>query len=637
MFAQLFTSKHCLRHRPAKYALIVLVLFSVPGLSFQAQALFETQSPGFPGDFTVFENTESTLPERQLEERATGIENASHQRLQAIFNILLPIAAFLCLFLLGMVYWNRKLAAGILATQTAERRLKDMTERLQTGVFQFRQKASGEMNVEFTNEFTRDMARWPSLHNAEIMQFFDYIEGEDRGKILNSFNESLTTGEPMREAFRFRFPGGELGWILGDMSKKDACNGEWIWSGYLFDLTSERLLNEELSEVIRSRDEFISMAIHELRSPVQNIMMAMDSVDPEFVHESNNEHFYSAVSAAHDLEHLVSDIVEMTSMKRQPAVLKKTSFNLNAVVNTVCRSFRAQADYKGIALKLELAPDDCENKYGDVLRIKQLLYNIIGNAIKYTSEGSVTVSVGCVEGTKPADVPQLVEISVRDSGIGIAESDINGIFEPFATVGPASRQSSGLGLALCRHLATLMGGTISVDSVQGQGSVFKITLPLSDDTVDMRRANVDLESVSGKALWFDQSETILVVDDNMLVREILSALLTAKGWGVLQAEHGAVALDMLLETQCKAVITDQQMPAMSGVELACAVKSQCGHGQRRPVLIMMTGGLSDDVARQATEVFDAILYKPIKAGQIDELINIVIQDQSSQLRGLEPV
>ena len=213
-----------------------------------------------------------------------------------------------------------------------------------------------------------------------------------------------------------------------------------------------------------------------------------------------------------------------------------------------------------------------------------------------------------------------VRITVSDTGIGIPEEARASIFEPFVTVGPSSRRSSGLGLALCDRLTAVMGGRIEVASLEGEGSTFTVNLPLRSATPDIdggERAASGRTVPAGEEATFDTaSRAILIVDDDPMVSEVMASLLEAEGWSTRQASSSAEAIGHLEETRFRAVLTDQRMPGMSGTELARRIRASFADGTPRPVLILMTGGLSREDAARSPELFDAMLFKPVRTSEI---------------------
>lgn len=553
--------------------------------------------------------------------RWVAVDFMPERRVMVWLKILVPVVAMLGLFLLASLYWNRRTARESGRRLKAEQRLVDMTERLRTGVFQFRQHAGNPPQLEFSNRITREMGRVSEDDlESTTLKFFEYIDVGDREYIQERLTHSLKTGEHFRETFRFELPESEKGWIVCDAHCREESDGARVWSGYLFDMTSERMLTEELNALLADRDEFVSMASHELRTPVQNVAMSLDTIKRESVPVADRQTFDRAKAACRDLEELVDDIVQMSGMNHHSPVLSRDPLNLNEIVSAVCKSFSAPAARKSIDYSVSPDPTLPNPLFGDALRIKQVLYNLIGNAVKYTDHGGISVKVETIGGHQSAD-ERMVSIAVSDTGLGIADDQLARIFEPFATVGPASRRSSGLGLALSDRLVAVMGGQIRVSSTIGEGSIFTVELPLQ--IADLNEQAQSDESAATLPLE-DQPDTLLLVDDNLLVREAVADMLQARGWNVTKADSALKALDFVRRTDFKAVVTDQQMPGMTGIDLAREIRAEQRTDRPRPVLILMSGGMSRESSMRAGALFNAMLFKPVKAEQIRTAVDDVI-------------
>ena len=561
--------------------------------------------------------------------RWVAIDFEPERRLRNLLNVLVPTLGAITLSLFAALYWNRRVAAENRRRLAAERRLVDMTEGLRTGVFQFVHRRGEAIRMVFANAVTRRMARVAPDGDDRDMNFFAHIDPEDREPVRERLRHCLASGEHFRESFRFDFPDGEKGWILADAQCRTERDGARTWNGYLFDLTAERTMSEELNALLSARNEFVSMASHELRTPVQNLALSLGSVDPADVTGPAIERIELARSAARDLEELVSDIVELTGMNHHSPTLADEPFDLHALVRGVCRTFSARAAQRGLDYTVVVDASLPRRVRGDALRLKQILYNVVGNALKYTDAGEVRV-VATAPGGGGGGGTERVRIAVSDTGIGIPAASLPKIFEPFATIGPSSRRSSGLGLTLCDRLAALMGGRIDVASVEGEGSTFTIELPLGSGGPASAAPRPAPRPAASRRVP-PASRTILVVDDDPRVSELVASLLEAEGWETRRADSGDEALARLAADPCLAVLTDQRMPGTSGTELARRVREL--HGEASPVLILMTGGMAREEAASSVDVFDAVLFKPVKTGDILRTLEDCLGDRPDAVPG----
>jgi len=599
------------------------------------------------GRFLMLTQIDDTSGDRMVR---SAIAADSYQEDGSYRNLFLLVPSVLALALLGIasLYWNRRIAQENQKRKQAEQLLVNMTDRLRTGVFQIRQYKDKPSIVEFTNALTRKLARYkPETDSGKQASILDYIDQDDRAWVEKKLRACMSSRQHFRETFRFNFPNNEKGWILADANCRVDDDGANVWSGYLFDLTSERLLSEELNELLVSRDEFMSTSGHELRTPLQSLALALEGVTLAKEPVQINKLIGTARSAVSDLIELVDDFIELSSMNSRPLELHNESYDFHDLMKSLSLTFANVADKQFIRFDYSISTDVPRWVWGDPMRVKQVLYNLLGNAFKYTDEGTVSFHIhvdnalhrlgeDAADDTYTDDDTEsisykadaaraLIDIDIIDTGIGIEAKYVPTIFQPFSTIGPSNRKSTGLGLAIVDRLVTVLGGTIRVDTQAGVGSKFSLRLPVN---IEKREQTLVRQTVhkAEDVDWNLHSKNLLVVDDNLLVRETLAALLQLDGWSVLQADSACTALSVLETYDCVALVTDQQMPGMTGIELARVVHSHTEKLGSRPVMIMMSGGMSREDTNMANDVFDVVLFKPIKTAQIRHAIESVTSE-----------
>jgi len=536
----------------------------------------------------------------------------------AVFASLVVIAAV-------SVYWNRRAKRENRLRQAAEQRLLDMTEKLRTGVFQLKDSRDGLVKIVFANRRARELGRLPegSLEDADPFLAFNYIHEDDREAVELRFRDCLTTGDDLHETFHVYLPDGPDGWILADARRDSDVDGGYIWSGYLFDLTNERTLNEKLNSVLVARDDFVAAAGHELRAPIQNVSLALQSINEDLLNEDDANRLMAARVASLDLEELVDDFMEISNMANGVVSVRNEPFDLHDLISSICRSFTGTSQARNLGYSHVVEADVPQYVRSDSLRLKQILYNLLNNAFKYTNTGCVNLQVSCVSKLVDSEDQLFVEFSISDTGIGIPARHIPNIFEPFEMVESQSRKSSGLGLAICKRIVSLMNGRLSVESEEGVGSTFTASLPFQlADKVNLHSPDLPVDAIPAveEVVSSTASGRILVVDDSEMVLDMLAALLELKDWQVLPASSGLDALALLEKHNFRAVITDHIMPGMNGLELGKILHDKYADNSVRPALIMMSGGLSIESAEEARELFDAVLLKPVQAADIHDAI-----------------
>jgi two-component system, sensor histidine kinase len=320
---------------------------------------------------------------------------------------------------------------------------------------------------------------------------------------------------------------------------------------------------------------------------------------------------------------ILNDLLDHSKIEAGKLELALAPMSLPAVARSVVSLFRGNAESKGVALVLEVAPNTPDRVIGDTQRLKQVLLNLVGNAVKFTDAGTVTLSLQPVAAPAASGVGVLFE--VRDTGVGVLPGDIERIFKPFeqASVrgGKARGHGTGLGLSISQQIARAMGGAIAVRSVPGQGSVFAFALAFEPDSDTGRvlaedTAPGELDSPS------QMRGTVLVVEDNIVNRMIASEMLRNMGLEVLQAEDGAEALACVQERPVDLVLMDVQMPVMDGYEATQKIREREArqHLPRLPV-IAVTANASEGDAAQARDVgMDGHLAKPFTQAKLKAVL-----------------
>jgi CheY-like chemotaxis protein len=306
---------------------------------------------------------------------------------------------------------------------------------------------------------------------------------------------------------------------------------------------------------------------------------------------------------------LINDILDISKIEAGKISIEPSEFSLAGCVHEAVSTQMPVISQKGLALNVSVADDVPERVLGDQVRIKQILLNLLGNAIKFTPQGEISISVQVLDRYK--DLAH-VQISVQDTGIGIASEAIESIFRPFSQEdGSTTRKygGTGLGLAISRSLAELMDGSISVESARGVGSCFKVTLPLlavsgSDSGKD--------PSAKKPLLWDAAPLRILAVEDNPVNSNFILSLLKKLGHDTLLAENGKECLDRLEQGSFDLVLMDIQMPVMNGEQALSTIRQrEQGTSRHQHVIALTAYSLRGEKERFLNEGFDGYVSKPV--------------------------
>jgi len=364
----------------------------------------------------------------------------------------------------------------------------------------------------------------------------------------------------------------------------------------------------------RAKTTFLATMSHEIRTPMNALIgmleLALKRADEGEVDRSAIE---VASDAGQQLLALIGDILDIARIESGHLSLAPERVNLHGLTESVCRVFEGLAVQKNLQWRVELDPRSDLDVMLDPTRFKQVLSNLLSNAIKFTQEGQVSLKLQ----VEPQPAARLaVSVLIEDSGIGISEFDRRRLFSPFAQAGnnqQSGRQGSGLGLVISRTLCEMMGGRLQLDSTLGRGTRVAITLDLLA-LAPLPARESDREAVLTPA----RALTILVVDDYPANRLLLSRQLSYLGHSVLLAEDGALGLEQWREHEFDLVITDCNMPVLSGYELAGAIRDEERRQGRPPQLILgfTANAQAAEKVRCREAGMDDCLFKPIRLSDL---------------------
>jgi signal transduction histidine kinase len=371
-----------------------------------------------------------------------------------------------------------------------------------------------------------------------------------------------------------------------------------------------------------AKSEFLATMSHEIRTPMNGVLGALDLLRHSRLDASQRRLVRTAASSGVSLMSILNDVLDHSKIEAGKLDLARNSFSPRSVAGAVIALFRANAEGKGIALTLDIDPETVEWAFGDAPRLKQVLLNLVGNAIKFTERGGVTLRLSPTEAPKGL---MAVVFEVHDSGVGLSAEARQSLFQPFHQIDAKRNQrrgGTGLGLAISQRIVEAMGGRIEVESEPGTGSCFRFTLVLERDAAPAHAAVSDsgLASLDGSTAL---QGTILVVEDNDVNRMIAREMLVSLGLDVIEASDGAQALQALSSHSIDLVLMDCNMPVMDGYAATREVRRlERTQGLARvPVLALTADAFDDDIARTRQAGMDGHLAKPYTRDQLQELVS----------------
>jgi PAS domain S-box-containing protein len=513
---------------------------------------------------------------------------------------------------------------------------KEAEERLQTSEARYalavRGTSDGLWEWDVVNDAIYLSPRYLELRDYTGADAFRTVGGflasvhpDDRARVQAAINGHLQQRAPYDIELRLRMGGGEYRWF------RDRCQAEWDASGTatrvagaISDIAEQKQAAEALlvakqqaEAANRAKSQFVANMSHEIRTPLNGITGSAQLLHLTTLTPAQREYVDAIATSSEALLALINDVLELSKIEAMQVELEQMPFGLSSCISDVLRSQGSLVQSKGLQVDVDVDARVPATLVGDSRRLRQILLNLIGNAIKFTDAGRIRVSAVLREQREDIAV---LSIAVADTGIGIAPEMQQKIFAPFVQADASTARrygGTGLGLAISSRLAELMGGAIDVESSVGKGSTFTLQVPFVVSG-GAAVAPSKLHDVAG-VRWQGPPLRVLVVDDLQLNRLIANRLLEWQGHVVVEAKDGAEAVDLTAQQVFDAVLMDIQMPGMTGVEATRRIRlREMTSGRHLPVIALTAHALQEERDQILLEGFDGYIAKPM---QLDTLLD----------------
>jgi signal transduction histidine kinase/CheY-like chemotaxis protein len=477
-----------------------------------------------------------------------------------------------------------------------------------------------------------------ALANRNAMEQMQVDDGSPLSLLALPLSEILaevsTKGQIDDREIAIPLDSGGTRWAMISASRLASYNRSLVIIG-IVDISTIRaaqsvleVARERAEAASRAKSEFLATMSHEIRTPLNGILGMVQLLKRSDLDKQQQEYLDAIARSGEGLLILLNDILDLSRMEASRLELSHEPFDLDRVIEDLKSMMVPMAREKQLALRMEVSDEVPRFLSGDAARLRQILLNLVGNAIKFTNHGQVMVRVSATE--PDANQALSLRFSVADTGIGIPVEMQSIIFERF-TQGDQSISrrfgGAGLGLAIVKRLVNMMGGEIGVTSQPGQGSTFAF-----DVRVHLAQGQIQLPTRSGVVINKpEHALKILVAEDVDINRRVVKGLLNSEGHQVIEATNGREAVDAANAEAFDAILMDLQMPELDGYEATQLIRSGNGPSRNTPILALTANILKDEQMHCITVGMNGFIIKPFTLDKLMDELALVVGNRRSSL------
>lgn len=511
-----------------------------------------------------------------------------------------------------------------IALTESQRRFTATVANLPGGVYQRVLGVDGRLRFPYCSPGFFQVMGLPPTERVTLEALNRILHPEDRPRLFASIHASAETLEPWNLEYRIVRSDGEIRWISATSRAAQRDNGDIVWDGIVTDVTEAKRNEQALIQArleaeaaSRAKAEFLATMSHEMRTPLNGILGFSRLLLDEDLTPRQNHHARLVRDAGRSLLTVIEDVLDFSRIEAGRLVLNDTPFAIRDLIANCAAVLRLEAEAKGLTLHAAVAPDVPDWLNGDPDRLRQVVLNLLANAVKFTEHGGVGLTI-----VKIADTPTgpHLTISVTDTGIGIPLDRQGQLFQRFSQI-DRSRGGTGLGLAISRRLVEMMGGTVGVQSQAGVGSTFWLSLVLPESAPPVRGCVPCAAAPPAPR----RPSRILLAEDLAMNRELTVAMLLGAGHRVDTVTDGRQAVEAVQRSVYDLVLMDVHMPEMDGHAATRAIRALPPPVGAIPILAMSASALPDEVQRCHSAGMNGHIAKPVDRSLLLDAIDRAVE------------